>query len=196
MLLACQGLSRLCSQSIPSSYIGCCTMPKHLTCSFCFNRNIFDQGPEERGCWLSFLLKARRTHLCYRTRQRLQGQRIKAREKNKNRNKNWKERKRWRRDKESVRIIGTLDIQHVSNSRNRNRGSITKETCTVYIMKPYHWILLMCSEAVNILLTVAAWQQQLQILINLVSFHHEFHVINKYIHAFEMWTTNTYNRKT
>lgn len=56
------------------------------------------------GSGLNFLIKALRTHLCYRTRQILQGQRIKAREKNKNRNKNWREtgRKR-RRDKESER---------------------------------------------------------------------------------------------
>lgn len=50
------------------------------------------------------------THLCYRTRQRLQGQRIKAREKNKNRNKNWWKKERWGRDKESERVRGTLGI--------------------------------------------------------------------------------------
>lgn len=57
--------------------------------------HLFDGGPRERqrrGGW-NFLLKALRTHLCYGTRQTLQGQRIKAREKNKKRNKNWKKRK-------------------------------------------------------------------------------------------------------
>lgn len=71
---------------------------------------------------MNSLVEALGTHLCYGTRQRLQGQRIKAREKNKNRNKNWgkKETKKARELEERSR--------HVSDSRGRNRGALLRET--------------------------------------------------------------------
>lgn len=109
-------------------FVGC-TKPKHRY-RFCFKKQkttnkIFDRGPGERRRWFGFLRKALRTHLCYRTRQILQGQRIKAREKNKNRNKNWRQKGR-----EKTRELKEHS-EYVSNSRGRHRGSVCgdRRTC-------------------------------------------------------------------
>lgn len=56
-------------------------------------KQLFDRGPQERRQQL-LTFEARKTHLGHRTCQILQGQRIKAREKNKNRNKNWRQGKK------------------------------------------------------------------------------------------------------
>lgn len=80
---------------------------------------------------LNFQLKALRTHLCYGTRQRLQGQRMKAREKNKNRNKNWREKEREReRDEEGTKKVRGLEAhsRYVSNTQVSGRQ---KEKFTV-----------------------------------------------------------------
>lgn len=96
---------------------------------FCFKRKLFDRGSRrETAVVWTFLIEALRTHLCYGTRQILQGQRIKAREKNKNRNKNW--RRTGRKRRKGQRKWEKLEEHsgYVSNSRDRNRGSVYRDT--------------------------------------------------------------------
>lgn len=101
---------------------GSCTMTKLSLCRFCSERKTPDWvSPEGRT-----LPDAMATHLCYRTRQRLQGQSMKAREKNKNRNKNWREREIERetgRVEEETKNVRELEEHsgHVRTSRDTHR---------------------------------------------------------------------------